>query len=84
MTDTQTMLDLIARETARILAEKGEPATATVAADTAFLDGPLPFDSLDLATLIVALEGLTGKDPFRQGFRQFNTAGELAALYAAT
>jgi hypothetical protein len=37
----------------------------------------------DLATLIVALEGLTGKDPFRQGFRQFATAGELAALYAA-
>ncbi|MFV3129465.1 acyl carrier protein [Niveispirillum sp. KHB5.9] len=82
MTDTHAMLDLIARETARILAEKGE-AAAPVTADTAFLDGPLPFDSLDLATLIVALEGVTGKDPFRQGFRQFNTAGELAALYAA-
>lgn len=76
------MLDLIAVETARILAEKGE-AAAPVTADTAFLDGPLPFDSLDLATLIVALEGATGKDPFRQGFRQFTTAGELAALYAA-
>ncbi|OYQ37431.1 hypothetical protein CHU95_01380 [Niveispirillum lacus] len=76
------MLALIARETARILADKGE-AVAPVTADTAFLDGPLPFDSLDLATLIVALEGVTGKDPFRQGFRQFTTAGELAALYAA-
>ncbi|MBP7338253.1 MAG: acyl carrier protein [Niveispirillum sp.] len=76
------MLDLIARETARILSEKGE-AAAAVTADTAFLEGPLPFDSLDLATLIVALEELTGKDPFRQGFRQFNTAAELAALYAA-
>lgn len=82
MTDTHAMLDLIARETARILAEKGE-AAAPVTADTAFLDGPLPFDSLDLATLIVALEGITGKDPFRLGFRQFNTAGELAALYMA-
>lgn len=82
MTDIQAMLELIARETGRILAEKGE-AAAPVTADTAFLDGPLPFDSLDLATLIVALEGLTGKDPFRQGFRQFSTAGELAALYAA-
>ncbi len=82
MTDTHAMLDLIARETARILSEKGE-AAAAVTADTAFLEGPLPFDSLDLATLIVALEELTGKDPFRQGFRQFNTAGELAALYAA-
>lgn len=82
MNDTQAMLDLIARETARILTEKGE-AAAAVTADTPFLDGPLPFDSLDLATLIVALEGVTGKDPFRQGFRQFNTAGELAALYTA-
>ncbi|MFY8095050.1 MAG: acyl carrier protein [Niveispirillum sp.] len=82
MTDTNTMLDLITQETARILAEKGE-AALPVTADTAFLDGPLPFDSLDLATLIVALEGITGKDPFRAGFRQFNTAGELAALYAA-
>jgi acyl carrier protein len=83
LTDTKAMLDLIAVETARILAEKGEVAAEMVTADTAFLDGPLPFDSLDLATLIVALEGATGKDPFRQGFRQFNTAGELAALYAA-
>ena len=82
MTDMQAMLDLIALETSRILAEKGE-ATAIVTADTLFLDGPLPFDSLDLATLIVALESATGKDPFRQGFRQFTTAGELAALYVA-
>jgi acyl carrier protein len=74
------LLALIGQETNRILTDKGE-AAATISADTAFLDGPLPFDSLDLATLIVALEGVTGKDPFRSGFRQFTTAGELAALY---
>jgi acyl carrier protein len=74
------LLALIAQETNRILTEKGE-AAAAITADTAFLDGPLPFDSLDLATLIVALEGVTGKDPFRSGFRQFTKAGELAALY---
>lgn len=82
MTDHTAMLALIEQEVGRILADKGETPVA-VTADTAFLDGPLPFDSLDLATLIVALEGLTGKDPFRQGFRQFTRAGELAALYAA-
>lgn len=82
MTDDNAMLALIGREAGRILADKGE-MPVTITADTLFLEGPLPFDSLDLATLIVALEGETGKDPFRQGFRQFTTAGELAALYAA-
>lgn len=75
------LLALIGQEVNRILADKGE-SPATITADTAFLEGPLPFDSLDLATLIVALEGITGKDPFRAGFRQFTRAGELAALYA--
>ncbi len=82
MTDLNDLLALINQEVARILTEKGE-APVPLTADTPFLDGPMPFDSLDLATLIVALEGITGKDPFRQGFRQFATAGELAALYAA-
>ncbi|HYE49693.1 MAG TPA: acyl carrier protein [Azospirillaceae bacterium] len=76
------MLALIREEVARILAEKGE-GPAEVGADTRFLGGDLPFDSLDLATLVVALEGRTGRDPFRAGFRQFTTAGELAGLYAA-
>lgn len=75
------LLTLIGQEVNRILADKGE-APVAINADTVFLDGPLPFDSLDLATLIVALEGITGKDPFRSGFRQFTKAGELAALYA--
>lgn len=82
MTDLNDLLALINQEVARILTEKGE-APVPLAADMPFLEGPMPFDSLDLATLIVALEGITGKDPFRQGFRQFTTAGELAALYAA-
>lgn len=82
MTDLNDLLALINQEVARILTEKGE-APLVLTAETPFLDGPMPFDSLDLATLIVALEGITGKDPFRQGFRQFTTAGELAALYAA-
>lgn len=76
------MLTLVREEVACILAEKGE-APAELSADTQFLGGQLPFDSLDLATLVVTLEGRTGRDPFRGGFRQFATAGELAALFAA-
>lgn len=74
------MLELIAEELGRILADKGEPAPE-IGPDTVFLGGPLPIDSLDLATLLVVLEQRTGIDPFRAGFRQFTTAGELAALY---
>ncbi|MDG3443005.1 acyl carrier protein [Nitrospirillum amazonense] len=75
------MLALIHSEVLKILADKGEAWTGSFGPETRFLDGGLPFDSLDLATLLVALEQLTGMDPFRAGFRQFTTAGELAALY---
>lgn len=85
----QTMLDLITEEVGRILRDKTEAEAPCggaeqpcVTADTVFLGGALPLDSLDLATLIVVLESRTGHDPFRAGFRHFTTAGELAALYA--
>lgn len=74
------MLDVIAEELGRIIAEKGE-AMPPLGPDTVFLGGALPIDSLDLATLLVVLEKQTGRDPFRRGFRQFTTVGELAALY---
>ena len=76
-----TALDLILRETTRLLREKGE-AIPPLSAASVCLDGSLPMDSLDLATLIVSLEKITGHDPFRAGLRQFTTLGELAALYA--
>ncbi|AWB07416.1 hypothetical protein A6A40_20495 (plasmid) [Azospirillum humicireducens] len=71
---------LIAEELGRIAADKGE-VLPPLTADSRFLDGGLPIDSLDLATLLVVLEQRTGQDPFRDGFRQFTTVGELAALY---
>lgn len=46
------------------------------------LDGTLGIDSLDLAVLVVGLEEATGKDPFANGIVHFQTAGELASLYA--
>jgi acyl carrier protein len=80
--DTGDALALVFEETSRILREKGAAVPALDSA-TAFLGGAMDFDSLDLATLIVALEERTGFDPFRAGFREFTTIGELASLYAA-
>ncbi|TWA87421.1 phosphopantetheine binding protein [Azospirillum brasilense] len=80
---TDSMFALIAEELARIAAEKGE-SLPTLGPDTRFLGGDLPIDSLDLATLLVVLEQRTGQDPFRAGFVQFHTVGELAALYRPT
>jgi acyl carrier protein len=39
------------------------------------------FDSLALAELVVKLEEETGKDPFVDGFINFQTIEELANLY---
>ena len=41
-----------------------------------------PLDSLALAEVVVRLETKTGKDPFNEGFVNFQTVGELAKLYA--
>lgn len=77
---TDSILALIADELARIAADKGE-SLPPIGPESVFLGGELPIDSLDLATLLVVLEQRTGQDPFRAGFIQFNTVGELAALY---
>lgn len=80
--DLTHTLTLIAAELAVIVADKGE-SLPPLTVDSVFLGGGLPVDSLDLATLLVVLEQKLGCDPFRRGFRQFVTAGELAALYVA-
>jgi acyl carrier protein len=45
------------------------------------LGGDLPIDSLDLSRVLVQLEAATGYDPFKEGFIDFRTVGELARLY---
>jgi len=74
-------LRLVADLLAARIRDKGLEAPA-VTAGTRLLGGDLPIDSLDLATVVVELEERTGRDPFRDGFVTFQTAGELAALYA--
>jgi len=76
------MIERVVAELQRILADKGE-APGPISADARLLDGDLGIDSLDLATLVVALEEQTGREPFKAGFRMFTTVGELAALFEA-
>lgn len=76
------MIDIVIAELQQILAGKGAPP-AEIGADTVLLDGDLPIDSLDLATLVVTLEERTGREPFRAGFRMFKTVGELSILFEA-
>jgi acyl carrier protein len=74
------LLDLIKTVVDRIAASKGTTAPK-IRPETALLGGGLPIDSLDLAALVVELEQATGRDPFKAGFVDFRTVGELARLY---
>ena len=51
-----------------------------VTESTAILD-ELPLDSLDMATLLVHLERITGSDPFADVLPSFRTIGDLANYY---
>ena len=66
---------------ADIADSKGQEAPK-LTPDIELLGGDLPIDSLDLASLVRELEEVTGHDPFKDGFVDFRTAGELAKLYA--
>jgi acyl carrier protein len=54
-----------------------------LADDTKLLGGSLPIDSLDLAQLVLELQKSTGKDPFANGFVNFESAGELSRLFGS-
>ena len=80
MSNTE-ILGQIQRILADLVSAKGMQI-GTVDESTQLLGGDLPIDSLDLATLVVELEQVTGRDPFVAGFIDFRTAGELSSLYA--
>ena len=81
--DTKEILTFICERLRDAAATKGA-ANIEVTCDTTILEGGLPVDSLDLAAIVVELEGLTGRDPFRDGFVNFRTVAELARLYSGT
>ena len=76
------VLSLIEKTLNEILEAKGA-ARLTVTEDFALLGGTHPIDSLDLAQVVLELQGRTGRDPFEDGFIEFRTAGELASLFSA-
>jgi len=76
------MILVIEEELGRIVRDRGGQLPP-LRERTVFLGAELPIDSLDLATLLVVLERRMKRDPFRSGFRQFTTVGELAALYTS-
>ena len=78
--DTNDVRLLIDRLIAETLAEKGAESQP-ITDDTVLLGGNLELDSLDLASIVVNLSEATEKDPFSEGFIEFRTVGELAALY---
>jgi acyl carrier protein len=65
----------------RILGQKGLDKIH-LQDDMRLLGGDMQIDSLDLAALITEIEEVTKKDPFKAGFRNFRTVGELARMYA--
>ena len=75
MNITQIIID----ETIKILKNKGH-SDIELSLTSTFL-GDLPMDSLDLATLIVSLEIITGLDPFKAWFKTFHNIEQLVSLY---
>ena len=73
------MTQIIIDETIKILKNKGY-SDIELSLTSTFL-GDLPMDSLDLATLIVSLEIITGLDPFKAGFKTFHNVELLISLY---
>lgn len=50
--------------------------------ETSLVDGSTGIDSLDLAAMVVELHTRTEKDPFADGFRNFDNARSLAELFS--
>ena len=75
------ILKIICQRIQDIAAVKGS-GQVEITGESEVLGGDLPLDSLDLAAIVVELEGATGRDPFRDGFINFRTVGQLASLYS--
>ena len=72
---------MIARIIGDVCESKGLPRRP-VGERTDMLSGDLGIDSLDLASVVLQVEGETGRDPFAEGFVNFKTVGDLARLFA--
>jgi len=78
--DNKGLVVEIAQMIQSALRDKGMTAPP-VSGNSVLLDSNIGIDSLDLAAIVVQLTEKTGKDPFANGFIEFQTVGELAGLY---
>jgi len=72
-------VDLVIKSIEEVLEENQQESGDITSSSNLLKDTGL--DSLGLALVVVKLEEQTGKDPFANGFRNFHTVAELAALY---
>jgi acyl carrier protein len=75
----EDLYPVVTRAIEEVLDENRKPRVAFDRKSRILQD--LDLDSLNLALLIVKLEERTGRDPFRDGFENFQTVGELVDLY---
>ena len=81
ITEKQGLVLAISQMVQSSMRDKGL-AIVPVSANSVLLDSGIGIDSLDLAAIVVQLTEKTGRDPFANGFIEFQTVGELASLYA--
>jgi acyl carrier protein len=72
---------VVYNELQQILSDKGLSGLA-IRPESVLLGDEMGLDSLDLATLVVALEERTGLRPFEKGFVMFKTVAELVGLFS--
>jgi len=75
------VVSLIQASLNEILNAKGA-GPVSIAPETRLLGGEIPIDSLDLAELVLELQKSTGKDPFANGFINFESADDLSRLFS--
>jgi acyl carrier protein len=74
------IFSLIEASLHEILKAKGA-GPVRIAPETRLLGGEVPIDSLDLAQLVLELQQRTGKDPFANGFINFESVDDLSRLF---
>jgi len=71
---------LVTEIISKVLHSSGKSLPSNISESTNILK-ETELDSLGLAEVVMLLEAKTNKDPFANGFINFQTIGELAALY---
>jgi acyl carrier protein len=80
MNSRSELVAFIIQRLEQLAKDKGLPPPA-MSENSSLLNGSI--DSLDLAALVVELQQMTSRDPFKDGIVTFDSVDELAGLYAS-